>query len=35
MCCGSWDRKELDTDERLNHTELMLAGLFRKSNVKA
>ena len=22
MCCGSWGRKELDTTERLNGTEL-------------
>ena len=22
MCCGSWDRKESDTTERLNRTEL-------------
>ena len=25
-CCGSWDRKELDTTEQLNRTVVSLAG---------
>ena len=29
MCCGSWGRKELDTTERLNGTELGFGGLPR------
>ena len=28
-CCGSWGRKELDTTERLNGTELGFGGLPR------
>ena len=24
VCCGSWDRKESDTTERLNGTELII-----------
>ena len=30
-CCDSWDRKELDTTERLNWTELKYSGLSRPS----
>ena len=28
VCCGSWDRKESDTTERLNWTELSLLGFL-------
>ena len=35
MCCGSWGRKESDTTEQLNSTELVSkAWVFQESPLK-
>ena len=34
VCCGSWSRKELETTERLNWTELKVFGIYNIYNIK-